>query len=81
MNVWIKPLIPSPHLEEILANDGWELLVESDHAIFANHPEVPDEPTARSRLDRLGLLTSRRHRIEFERLRPSLDLHFGRAGL
>ena len=81
MNIWIEPLIPSTDLEEILIDDGWELLVESDHLIFANHPEVPDEPTARSRLDRLGLLTSRSHRIQFHRLRPSLNLHFSHTGL
>jgi hypothetical protein len=70
MNIWIEALISSTDLEEILVDDGWDLLVESDQLIFANHPEVPDEPTARSRLNRLGLLTSRSHRIEFQRLRP-----------
>jgi hypothetical protein len=33
--------------------------------VYAVHPEVNDEAAARTRLDRLGLLTSRLVRIEF----------------
>lgn len=50
----------------MLERDGWAIESDGD-AFFANNPDVADEPAARNRLDRLGLLTSARVRIEFER--------------
>jgi hypothetical protein len=53
------------HLGRILRADGWVLEAGRHDGIVAEHPHVPDEAAARSRLDRLGLLTARRLRIEF----------------
>lgn len=53
-------------LSELLTRDGWALEDERD-ALWVSHPDVPDEATARNRLNRLGILTSPTLRIEFER--------------
>lgn len=67
INIRIESLRGSTPLEETLVKDGWELYPEPDQALFALHPEVSNEFEARQRLWRLGLLTSCKHRIEFQR--------------
>ena len=49
-----------------LRGDGWDLQGEADWAVWGTHPDVPDEASARERLDRLGLLISRSPRIRFD---------------
>jgi len=65
MRVLIQPSREGRDLFQILRTDGWVLEVGLNDAIVAEHPGIADEPTARSRLHRLGLLTSNRLRIEF----------------
>jgi hypothetical protein len=55
----------SQHLLQTLEKDGWAVQREPDQFLSARHPLVADEAAARSRLGRLGLLTSRSLRIEF----------------
>ncbi|HEV3260385.1 MAG TPA: hypothetical protein VG013_26250, partial [Gemmataceae bacterium] len=50
---------------EILQADGWTVVIEGKDRVRARHPAVPDEVTARSRLQHLGLLTSGALRICF----------------
>jgi hypothetical protein len=54
---------------QALRGGGWDLEGESDWAVTASRPDVPDEATARSRLNDLGLLTSRNLRIHFDHSR------------
>ena len=54
---------------QALRGDGWELRGEPGGVVEGTHPEVPDEPAARGRLDGLGLLTSRALRIRFDHSR------------
>jgi hypothetical protein len=65
MHVHIHPLQPSPTLPTIFRDDGWTLEAEQNGDLRARHPQAPDERAARSRLLRLGLLTSCSLRIEF----------------
>jgi hypothetical protein len=56
----------SADFRAILSKDGWVLLAgEKKDELDATHPQVGDEDAARTRLHRLGLLTSRSLRIEF----------------
>jgi hypothetical protein len=48
-----------------LRGDGWDLHSGPGGAVEGTHPEVSDEDAARSRLDGLGLLTSRSLLIRF----------------
>jgi hypothetical protein len=66
MRVYFQPFRGGVALRQVLQADGW-LLEGGDDAFLAGHPGVTDEPTARSRLYRLGLLTSSGLRIEFVR--------------
>jgi hypothetical protein len=65
MHVTIRPLgQPEPFLA-VLRDDGWAVESGEDGAVCARHPLASDEGAARSRLQELGLLTSRSLRIEF----------------
>jgi hypothetical protein len=65
MKLHLRFLRQAGKLRETFEDDGWQLASESNEWLFADHPEVPDEPAARSRLNRLGLLTSGSLHIEF----------------
>jgi len=68
VKVDIQMLRPSEKLLGLLSHDGWALESSQELALCVSHPQVADQEQARHRLDRLGLLTSGRLRIEF---RPS----------
>ena len=53
---------------------GRELEAGQGGTVCACHPQASDEGTARSRLQGLGLLTSRSLRIEFCRVGPGHSL-------
>jgi hypothetical protein len=52
-------------LQALLAARGWRFGEGVTTRFIASHPDVKDQSTARARLDQLGILTSRRLRIEF----------------
>jgi hypothetical protein len=52
-------------LRELLRSGGWKLEETTSGTFYASHPGAGDQPSARSRLHQLGLLTSPRLRIEF----------------
>jgi hypothetical protein len=64
MRVSFQPLHQQSELRRLLRADGWMLEGDLD-ALIGEHPDATDQPSARSRLHRLGLLTSRGLRIEF----------------
>jgi hypothetical protein len=64
MNIRFNLLRSASVFEATLRRDGWVISTLNDE-IDATHPEVSDEEAARSRLHRLGLLTSGSLRIEF----------------
>jgi hypothetical protein len=66
MNIYIEFVRSGGDLSRLLRRDGW-LLDRHRHAFSASHPEVPDETAARTRLYRLGILTSPAVRIEFSK--------------
>ena len=53
-------------LRGLLITDGWKFEPDQDQTHHAKHVLVRDESAARTRLDRLGLLTSAHLRIEFD---------------
>jgi hypothetical protein len=65
MVVHIRVLARSPEVREMLCESGWDVDEEGTDGLVATHPQVEDQPAARARLWRLGLLTSPRLRIEF----------------
>jgi hypothetical protein len=65
MQVHIEVLRPSNSLSELLRKDGWRLDSPGPDDLVARHPNVTTESLARSRLNNLGLLTSRKLRIRF----------------
>jgi hypothetical protein len=65
MKVHLRFLRHAGTIQEALQNDGWRLGRDQDQSLFARHPEVADQGDARSRLQRLGLLTSSALHIEF----------------
>jgi hypothetical protein len=65
MRVLFQPFAARVELKRILLADGWTLDAELTDTVLAEHPSVDDEAAARSRLHRLGLLTSGRLRINF----------------
>jgi hypothetical protein len=71
MNVYIQLLRPSDETSRLLSDDGWKL--DPAHPEFAHslHCTVADESAGRSRLMRLGLLTSSSVRVEFRRVRKT----------
>jgi hypothetical protein len=65
MRVVFQPFRRHVKLKQILQADGWTLDAGRDNTVLAKHPSVADEAAARSRLHRLGLLTSGQLRIDF----------------
>jgi len=66
MKIHINLLRSADVFQETLRQDGWVVsAVERTDELEATHPQVGNEDTARSRLHRLGLLTSGSIRIEF----------------
>ena len=65
MNLHLRFLRQPEELREVLQKDGWRL-EGKDESLFAHHPQVLDEPAARSRLYHLGVLTSASLCIEFQ---------------
>jgi hypothetical protein len=66
MNVFINVLRLADAIEETLQGDGWAVAaVDGTEMLVATHPRVRNEGAARSRLFRLGMLTSGSLRIEF----------------
>jgi hypothetical protein len=65
VKIRIEFLGAAARLEEARRSDGWQLTGTGPGGVSASHGEVPDEATARRRLDRLGLLTAPRLRVEF----------------
>jgi hypothetical protein len=65
MVVHIRVLTRSPEVHELLREHGWDVDEDGADVLVATHPRVEDQPAARARLWRLGLLTSPRLRIEF----------------
>ena len=56
---WSEPVLVA------LRKDGWAVESGQGGTLCARHPQAPDERAARSRLHRLGLLTSTALRIQF----------------
>jgi len=65
MDILIRVLQGSDAVPLRLRKDGWQLRLAANDSFLACHPSVADEPQARLRLQKLGLLTSRALRIEF----------------
>jgi hypothetical protein len=65
MMIRVECLSWTAGLRDLLRAGGWRLEGPAGDAFYASHPEVGDQPAARSRLHCLGLLTSPRLRIEF----------------
>jgi hypothetical protein len=65
MRVHLRFLRKSEVVQEVLQKDGWQLERERDDSVTARHPLVEDEPSARNRLQGLGLLTTSSVAIEF----------------
>jgi hypothetical protein len=66
MNVHLELVRQGENVLEMLRHDGWSLEFEGGSYAVVSHRDVPDEPAARRRLTRLGVLTSRSVRIEFD---------------
>ncbi len=67
MIVSIYPISPGKPVLGVLEKDGWQLDAGSKDHVDARHPLVKDEVSARTRLYRLGLLTSASLRISFRK--------------
>lgn len=67
MKVAIQRLHPAPDIAGKLERDGWHVESTDDGLLMADHPHASSEPLARMRLQHLGLLTSGRLRIHFDR--------------
>ena len=67
MDVRFQFLRQFSELGKTLRDDGWRVETEGNDYLSAHHPEAPTEFTARTRLLKLGLLTSRSLRIEFRK--------------
>ncbi len=65
MDVRFELLRESSEIDKTLRDDGWRVETEGNNCLSAHHPEAPNEFAARTRLLKLGLLTSRSLRIEF----------------
>jgi hypothetical protein len=65
MDVRFQFLRQSSEIGKALREDGWQVHTEGSNYISAHHPEALNEFEARTRLLKLGLLTSRLLRIEF----------------
>ena len=64
MTIHIEMLHRGESIREVLREDGWQV-DRADGGYDAEHPAVQDGPTARARLNALGLLTSAALRIDF----------------
>jgi hypothetical protein len=67
MHVHVQMMRPADDLRTALLRDGWQLVAEHPRGFSVSHPLVSDGEGARARLNRLGLLTSPRLRIDFDR--------------
>jgi hypothetical protein len=76
MRVHLRFLRNSDVGREVLENAGWLLERDIDDSVWARHPHVVDEPSARSRLQDVGLLTACSVSIEFIKLKAAA--HNGR---
>jgi hypothetical protein len=65
MDVHFETAGASADLRAYLEAHGWRLDEGDDNHFTARHPNAEDQPAARQKLNRLGLLTSGRLRIEF----------------
>jgi hypothetical protein len=65
VRVLFQPFRGRVDLGPLLQADGWTLEAGRGDAVVAEHSGLADEAAARSRLDRLGLLTSGQLRIDF----------------
>jgi hypothetical protein len=79
MRLQIHFLRQSHALCRAFKDDGWHIDGDPATDAYATHPDARDEPALRNRLARLGMLTSRLVRIEFERRPPPDDAINGRA--
>jgi hypothetical protein len=70
MMVHFELLRHAAEVHETLRNNGWRIDSIHRNSVSASHPEARDQATARGRLHKMGLLTSRCVRISFG--------HFGR---
>lgn len=68
MKIAIECLQPGPDISNRLERDGWTVEQVDERLLLAEHPGVSNESMARIRLHHLGLLTSGRLRIHFDRL-------------
>lgn len=69
MRISIEELRKHLTLRDDLARDGWRQRDVTATAIDISHPAILDEESARSRLTKLGLLTSNNLRIDFHACR------------
>jgi hypothetical protein len=65
MDVHFEAVKGPAGLRALLEANGWRLDDGEDNHFTAHHPDVTDQPTARQKLNRMGLLTSAQLRIEF----------------
>ena len=65
MMLHLEMLQSGDDLWQRLRRDGWQIESMTARMALATHPQVATESDARQRLCTLGLLTSRRLRIEF----------------
>jgi len=65
VNIRIRFLRQPDAFREALRKDGWTVRAEPDNEVSVEHTEVPDEISARNRLQQLGLLTSPSLAIDF----------------
>ncbi len=70
MDVHFEVLAKTISLRAMLEESGWRVEQDGADSYTASHPDVEDQPAARNRLQKMGLLTSNQVRIEF---RPSVN--------
>lgn len=66
MRVHFEILRDCEQLPSLLTRDHWTIEQEPDDSLLAWHPDATDMVSVRSRLHRLGLLTSGSLRIELD---------------
>jgi hypothetical protein len=66
MHLSIETLRAFEGLDDLLARDGWRVERPRSNRLLAWHLEAQDEPSVRSRLHKLELLTSSSLRIHIE---------------
>jgi hypothetical protein len=65
MDIYFEVVRGRADLPALLRANGWRLDEAAGNRVTASHPDITDQPSARQKLDRMGLLTSGRLRIEF----------------